>query len=79
MPYIDINVFIGLEKSLLKPLLKTSISILNSYMVKHIKRFEAVKRRAKKFVRGISHLSYNEKLPALKLSTHQYRGELLAT
>ena len=73
MTYLDINVFIGLYKSLVRPLLETSVSIWNPYMVKHVKQLEPVQRRAMKLVRGISQLSSNERLQALTLPTLQYR------
>ena len=73
MTYTDKNVFIGLYQSLVRPLLETSVSVWNPYMVKNVKQLEAVQRRATKLVRGISHLSYNERLQALKLPSLQYR------
>ena len=51
LTYIDRNVFVGLYKSLVRPLLETSVSVWNPYMVKHIKQLEAVQRRAMKLVR----------------------------
>ena len=82
MTYLDRNVFIGLYKSLVRPLLETSVPVWNPYMVKHVKQLEAVQRRATKLVRGISQLSYNERLQALKLPTLQYRrkrGDMITT
>ena len=82
MTYIDRNMFIGLYKSLVRPLLETSVSVWNPYMVKHVKQLEAVQRRATKLVRGISQLSYNERLQALKQPTLQYRrkrGDMITT
>ena len=82
MTYIDRNVFIGLYKSLVRPLLETSVSVWNPYMVKDVKQLEAVQRRATKLVRGISQLSYNERLKALKLPTLQHRrkrGDMITT
>ena len=82
LTYIDRNVFVGLYKSLVRPLLETSVSVWNPYMVKHIKQLEAVQRRATKLVRDIRHLSYNKRLQALKLPTLQYRrkrGDMITT
>ena len=82
MTYMNKNVFIGLYKSLVRPLLETSVSVWNPYMVKHVKQLEAVQRTATKLVRGISQLSYNERLQALKLPTFQYRrkrGDMITT
>jgi ribonucleases P/MRP protein subunit RPP40 len=64
------------------PCYKTSVPVWNPYMVKHVKQLEAVQRRATKLVRGISQLSYNERLQALKLPTLQYRrkrGDMITT
>ncbi len=82
LTYIDRNVFVGLYKSLVRPLLETSVSVWNPYMVKHIKQLEAVQRRATKLVRDIRQLSYNKRLQALKLPTLQYRrkrGDMITT
>ena len=38
LTYMDRNVFIGIYKSLVRPLLETSVSVWNPYMVKHIKQ-----------------------------------------
>ena len=51
-------------------------------MIKHMKKLEAVQRRATKLVRGISQLSYSARLKALKLPTLQYRrkrGDMITT
>ena len=82
MTYIDRNVFIGLYKSLVRPLLEKSVSVWNPYMVKHVKQLKAVQRRAIELVRGISPLSYNKRLQALKLLGLRYRrrrGDMITT
>ncbi len=82
MTFMDTEVFINLYKSLVRPLLESSVPVWNPYLKKHEKQLESIQRRATKLVRSISHLSYNERLRILKLPTLLYRrrrGDMITT
>ena len=72
---MDQEMFIILYKSIIRPLLEYGTCIWSPYLKKDIRRLEAVQRRATKFVKNISHLSYEERLRALGLPTLEYRRE----
>ena len=61
MSYIDRNVFIGLYKSLVRPLLETSVSVWNPYMVKQIKQLEVIQEEQQNsFVASASYHSMKD-------------------
>lgn len=62
-----------LYKSLVRPLLEYAVGIWKPYLIKHIDTLERVQRRATKLVKGLKHLTYPERLKALKLDSLKYR------
>ena len=48
MTYIDRNVFIGIYKSLVRPLLETYVTVWNLYMVTHIKTTRSRSKKSNK-------------------------------
>ena len=62
-----------LYKSIVRPILGFCGAVWNPHLVKQIKSLESVQRRATKLVPVIKHLSYKDRLTALKLPTLEYR------
>ena len=80
--YMDQSVFTMLYKSIVRPILEFCGAVWNPHLVKQIKSIESVQRRATKLVPIIKHLSYKDRLTALKLPTLEYRrkrGDMILT
>ena len=80
--YMDKSVFTMLYKSIVRPILEFFGAVWNPHLVKQIKSIESVQRRATKLVPIIKHLSYKDRLTALKLPTLEYRrkrGDMILT
>ena len=80
--YMDKSVFTMLYKSIVRPILEFCGAVWNPHLVKQIKSIESVQRRATKLVPDIKHLSYKDRLTALKLPTLEYRrkrGDMILT
>ena len=80
--YMDKSVFTMLYKSIVRPILEFCWAVWNPHLVKQIKSIESVQRRATKLVPDIKHLSYKDRLTALKLPTLEYRrkrGDMILT
>ena len=80
--YMDKSVFTMLYKSIVRPILEFCGAVWNPHLVKQIKSIESVQRRATKLVPNIKHLSYKDRLTALKLPTLEYRrkrGDMIST
>ena len=80
--YMDKSVFTLLYKSIVRPILEFCGAVWNPHLVKQIKAIESVQRRATKLVPNIKHLSYKDRLTALKLPTLEYRrkrGDMILT
>ena len=71
--HLDINMFRTLFTAIIRPYLEYGAPIWNPYSKKLITMIENVQRRASKMIPGLSHLSYQHRLEALKLPTLQYR------
>ena len=65
-----------------RPRLDYCLSAVGPYMVQDFRALEKVQRRATKLVRGIKHLSYQERLAVLQIPSMEerlQRGELIET
>ena len=71
--YLDKGIFIQLYKALIRPHMEYAQSIWSPYRKRDIDIIENVQRRATKMVPGLSGMSYEERLRALKLPTLSYR------
>ena len=60
--YLDQNMFLQLFKSLVQPLIETSVAVWAPYKKTDIAELERVQRRATKQVPGLKHLEYSERL-----------------
>ena len=60
--YLDQNMFLQLFKSLVRPLIETSVTVWAPYKKTDIAELEMVHRRATKQVPGLKHLEYSERL-----------------
>ena len=79
---VDIDMFLNLYKSLIRPLLEYCVQAWSPHEEKDITLLENVQRRATKMVRGLGHLSYEERLNALeltKLEERRIRGDMILT
>ena len=71
--HLDINMFRTLFTAIIRPHLEYGAPIWNPHSKKLITMIENVQRRTSKMIPGLSHLSYQHRLEALKLPTLQYR------
>ena len=74
--------FMILYTSYVRPHLDYCVQAVGPYLEQDLKTLEQVQRRATKLVRSIRHLSYQERLTRLKLSTMRdrfARGDLIET
>ena len=60
--YLDQNMFLQLFKSLVRPLIETSVAVWAPYKMTDIAELERVQRRATKQVPDLKHLEYSERL-----------------
>ena len=67
------DVFVSLYKSMIRPHVEYSSVVWNPTTIRDQKSIEGVQRRATKLVRGLSELSYEERLRKLGIPTLQYR------
>ena len=70
---LDNTSFALLYKEIVRPHLEYAATIWNPYKKVYIDDLEKVQRRATKFLKNISHLTYPERLAALNPSTLAYR------
>jgi len=76
------DTILALYKSLVRPHLEYCCPIWAPHYNKDIKLIEGVLRRATKIVKGIGHLSYDERLEYLgltRLDRRRIRGDLIET
>ena len=71
--YLDQNMFLQLFKSLVRPLIETSVAVWAPYKKTDIAELERVQRRATKQVPGLKHLEYSERLIKIGLPTLVFR------
>ncbi len=70
---IDCYGFLILYKALIRPILEYCVTIWSPHLRKHEIELETIQRRATKLVPRLCHLSYADRLKALKLDTLYYR------
>ena len=78
--YLDQNMFLQLFKSLVRPLIETSVAVWAPYKKTDIAELERVQRRATKQVPGLKHLEYSERLIKIGLPTlvfRRLRGDMI--
>ena len=78
--YLDQNMFLQLFKSLVRPLIETSVAVWAPYKKTDIAELERVQRRATKLVPGLKHLEYSERLIKIGLPTlvfRRLRGDMI--
>ena len=71
---LDQNMFLQLFKSLVRPLIDTSVAVWAPYKKTDIAELERVQRRATKQVPDLKHLEYSERL---KLVFRRLRGDMI--
>ena len=71
--YLEKEVFLPLYTTLVRSRLEYGQAIWSPHLKKHIRKIEAVQRRATKKVPSLKKLSYPERLKALNLPTLSYR------
>ena len=71
--YLNIECFLLLYKSLVRPLLEYSSPVWNPKKVKNIRLLEGVQRRETKLVANVREMSYPMRLKELNLTTLEYR------
>lgn len=77
---LDEETLPALYKALVRPRMEYAIQTWSPYLKKDIKMLEKVQRRATKLVRSISHLTYQDRLKHLKLTTlekRRQRGDMI--
>ena len=70
---IDIQTFLPLYKSQVRPILEYASPVWSPQLIKHKTAIEGVQRRATKRVHGLKDKSYPERLKILGLPTLEYR------
>ena len=78
--YLDQNMFLQLFKSLVRPLIETSVAVWAPYKKTDIAELERVQRRATKQVPGLKLLEYSERLIKIGLPTlvfRRLRGDMM--
>ena len=78
--YLDKDMFKQLFTSMVRPHLEYAAPVWNPHQKRHIVAIENVQRRGTKLVPGLGHLSYPDRLRALKLPTlayRRYRGDMI--
>ena len=73
--YIDKDIFLNLFKSIVRPHIEYTSLVWSPVFKKDMIALENVQRRATKLVKGITHLSYSDRLRKLGLSSLEYRRE----
>ena len=74
------SVVLKLYKSLVRPVLEYCIPVWSPYLQKESDALEKIQRRATKMIKDIKHLSYEERLSVLGLTTlrtRRLRGDLI--
>ena len=77
--YLDQNMFLQLFKSLVRPLIETSVAVWAPYKT-DIAELERIQRRATKQVPDLKHLEYSERLEKIGLPTlifRRLRGDVI--
>ena len=80
--HLDKDMFKKLFTSMVRPHLEYGAPIWNPHTKKNIDAIENVQRRASKRIPWLSHLTYKQRLEAIKLPTLQYRryrGDMIET
>lgn len=72
---IDSDVFQALYKSIVRPHLEYAAVIWSPKFKKDKDALEQVQRRATRLVKGLSHLSYSDRLRSLNLATLEFRRQ----
>ena len=72
---IDMNNFVPLYKSIVRPQLEYATVIWSPKLKRDKDALEQVQRRATRLVSGLSHLSYPERLQKLNLPTLEFRRQ----
>ena len=78
--YLDQNMFLQLSKSLVRPLIETSVAVCVLYKKTAITELERVQRRATKQVPDLKHLEYSERPKKIGLPTlvfRRLRGDMM--
>ena len=71
--YLNQNMFLQLFKSLVRPLIETSVAVWAPYKKTDIAELERIQRRATKQVPDLKHLEYSERLEKIGLPTLVFR------
>ena len=66
---LNMRMFLNLYMSLVRPLLEYCVQVWSPHLRKHIKLIEGVQQRATRMVPELKHLTYEERLEKLKLTT----------
>ena len=79
---LDDTTLPALYKALVRPRMEFAIQAWSPYLQKDVKKLERVQRRATKLIPGLAHLTYENRLLHLNLTTlekRRRRGDLLET
>ena len=71
--YMDVDMFLPLYKTLVRPHLEYANCVWNPFLRKDIDRLEKVQRRATKIIPTLADLPYADRLRELNLPTLSYR------